>query len=242
MLNKKNIIISGLASIMLTYSFNYIAIAGLDGKINMKKANNNANLSINKSSHYGDSVHKGLAVHKHTYILKNINIIRSHLSATLANKKFIGDSLKIDPALADKRRKVNELNESLTDKKKSEATSIGFAPHKARLVRLYKDHNSKSLAADAKFTVDQTAHEQNVTNHKAQMKSENEKLDLQIADININIKAIDAGQKAMLITPEIDAVNKFFDANVAKHYIVSTNFDKLTVGAMSRTLATMSVS
>ena len=72
MLNKKNLIISSLASVMLTYSFNYIAIAGLSN-IDMKKAHNNANISNNKPSSFVNSVGKGIAVRNHALVLKSID-------------------------------------------------------------------------------------------------------------------------------------------------------------------------
>ena len=110
MLNKKNVIISGLASVMLTYSFNYMAFAGL-GNIKVDKAINNANLSVNKPSNLVDSTVRGLVARNHSSIHKSFDAMKGHLSKQLPSQ-FKGATLTEDPVLTQKRRKVSELTQA----------------------------------------------------------------------------------------------------------------------------------
>ena len=242
MLNKKNIIISGLASVMLTYSFNYIAMAGLD---KIKMPNNNANVSINKPSNLVNSASKGMANRYHATILKNFGVMKNHLK-TLLPGQFEGAAFtenstigKKRALLERKRRKASDLTREINKEMTNEEILNSFNPYEVRLTRLYKDHDNQLKKINEQNIKDNAAYQLQVENHKSKMNETQTKLEQDISVVNQEIDAhkialsdIDARIKAKKMSVNSD-VHAFFIKEVQPTLIVATSFDKFTIGSLS---------
>ncbi len=233
MLNKKNLIISSLASVMLTYSFNYIAIAGL-GDIKTKGVNNNANLSINKPSHLINSASKGMAVRNHTLVLKNLDTMKTNMKNYLPSAVERGE-LTEDPVISEKRRRVSDMLKQLEKEKANEEILDSFNPYQVRLARLYKDHKSQELKITNENEVRSTQYAEAEVAHKQKMNETKQELDKDISGYQAELSDIDARIKAKEIKLDTD-VKTFFVSDIQPKITTTINFDKLTVGSLVTTI------
>ncbi len=235
MLNKQNVIISGLASIMLTCSFNYIAIAGL-GNIDMKKINKNSNISINKPTHLVDSAYKGIAVRNHVTILKNIDALKGHLNNIISSKSFTPSELKDNPQLAKKLQIIRELNAALKIKENDLDILNTFNTYKARLARLYKDHNHRLVKVNDQIEKQNQDHQAEVEAHKLEQTRKLKELDDEIAGLDGKFTTIDQKIKAKELTLDAD-VSNYFNVKVQPQLVKTINFDRLTIGSLASTIS-----
>ena len=235
MLNKKNIIISSLATVMLTCSFNYIAIAGL-GNIDIKGVNSNTNLSVNKPSHLSDSIGKGLAVQYHALVLKNIDTMKSRLNSDLP-KPFIGDSkLEDNPVLVEKRKRALEMIQALEATQGNEEILNSFNPHQVRLTRLHKDHKNSLVKINADNAAASALYQKQTDTHKSKMQQEERNLDQQISSLQDKIKGINDKIKEKELTIDSD-VSNFFKTSIQPMLTTTVNFNQLTVGSLATTIS-----
>lgn len=233
MLNKKNLIISSLASVMLTYSFNYIAIAGL-GNIKTKGVNNNANLSINKPSHLINSASKGIAVRNHTLVLKSLDMMKTNMKNYLPNAVERGE-LTEDPVISEKRRRVSDMLEQIKKEEGNEEILDSFNPYQVRLARLYKDHKSQELKINNENQEKSTQYAEAAEVHKQKMNETKQALDKDISGYQDKLSDIYARIKAKEFKLDTD-VKTFFINDIQPKITTTINFDKLTVGSLVTTI------
>jgi hypothetical protein len=229
MLNKKNIIISGLASVMLTYSFNYIAMAGLD-KIKMP----NTNASISKPSHVVNTATKAITNHHHVNSLKAIALMKSHIIDLLPPHGPIhgpGDG-SINTEIIRKLRIAKDLTNELDKAMANEEILDGFNPYKVRLSRLYKDHNNQLLKRNADIELANTEYQKKAEAHTMKMNETEKQLNKEIAGHEIKLSDIDARIKAKEMLVHTD-VHTFFNKEVQPHLVTTIKFDKLTIGSLA---------